>query len=57
MDKSIKTNYDLNLQQFVHGTKAQLKQGYLIAPGINSNYGKHNKALFVYLRATLDAAI
>ena len=57
MDKSIKTNYDLNLQQFVHGTKPQLKQGYLIAPGINSNYGKHNKALFVYLRATLDAAI
>src|SRR3954471_4089447 len=47
----------MNLQQFFHGTKAQLKQRDLIAPGFNSNYGKQKKALFVYLTATIDAAI
>lgn len=53
MNKSIETN----AQQFFHGTKAQLKKGDLIAPGFNSNYGKQKKALFVYLTATMDAAI
>lgn len=57
MDKSIETNYDLNSQQFFHGTQAQLQQGDLITPGFNSNYGKQKKALFVYLTATMDAAI
>ncbi|MBC7400531.1 MAG: NAD(+)--rifampin ADP-ribosyltransferase [Mucilaginibacter sp.] len=57
MDKSTEINNDLNVQQFFHGTKAQLKQGDLIAPGYNSNYGKQKKALFVYLTATMDAAI
>jgi rifampin ADP-ribosylating transferase len=33
-----------------------LKPGDLIEPGYNSNYGKRNKAAFVYLTATLDAA-
>jgi hypothetical protein len=57
MDQSTETKHDMNAQQFFHGTKAQLKQGDLIAPGFNSNYGKQKKALFVYLTATLDAAI
>lgn len=40
-----------------HGTKANLKIGDLIVPGFNSNYGSQKKALYVYLSATLDAAI
>ena len=44
-------------QQFYHGTKANLKPGDLIEPGFNSNYGKQKKANYVYLTATLDAAI
>ncbi|MDF2454752.1 MAG: rifampin ADP-ribosyl transferase [Cytophagaceae bacterium] len=42
---------------FYHGTKANLKDGDLIAPGFNSNYGKQKKAAYVYLTATLDAAV
>jgi hypothetical protein len=48
---------DLKLQRFYHGTKADLKTGDLIVPGYNSNYGKRKKATYVYLSATLDAAI
>ncbi|HTQ27400.1 MAG TPA: NAD(+)--rifampin ADP-ribosyltransferase [Puia sp.] len=44
-------------QTFFHGTKADLKIGDLIEIGINSNYGKGNKAKYIYLTATLDAAI
>ena len=47
---------DINSQKFYHGTKADLKQGDLISPGFNSNFGKGKKALYVYLTATLDAA-
>jgi len=43
--------------QFYHGTKADLKQGDLIGPGYTSNYGKRKSAAYVYLAATLDAAI
>jgi hypothetical protein len=43
-------------QLFYHGTKADLKPGDLIRPGFNSNFGKRNKASYVYLTATLDAA-
>lgn len=57
MDKSIAPTTDLSLEEFYHGTKANLKQGELIEPGFNSNYGKRKKAAFVYLTATLDAAI
>ena len=57
MDKSIETTNDLNSNKFYHGTKANLKQGNLIEPGFNSNYGQRNKAKYVYLTATLDAAI
>ena len=42
---------------YYHGTKADLKAGDLIAPGNNSNYGTRKKAAFVYLSATLNAAI
>lgn len=44
-------------QTYFHGTKADLKIGDLIETGINSNYGQNNKAKFIYLTATLDAAI
>lgn len=48
---------DINSQVFYHGTKANLKTGGLIEPGFNSNYGSQKKALYVYLTATLDAAV
>ena len=54
---SIESAYDLGSQKFYHGTKASLKQGDLIEPGFDSNYGKRKKASYVYLTATLDAAI
>jgi len=40
-----------------HGTKADLKPGELIEAGHESNYGERKKANYVYLSATLDAAI
>jgi hypothetical protein len=46
-----------NGQTFYHGAKAHLKPGDLITPGYASNYGKKKKAVYVYLTATLDAAI
>ena len=42
---------------FYHGTKAELKPGDLLEPGYRSNYGKRKVAKYVYLSATLDAAI
>ena len=42
---------------YYHGTKADLKAGDLIEPGHASNYGKRRHANFVYLSATLDAAV
>ena len=44
-------------QTYFHGTKADLKMGDFIEVGLNSNYGKNNKAKYIYLTATLDAAI
>ena len=44
-------------QTFFHGTRADLKIGDFIEVGINSNYGQNNKAKYIYLTATLDAAI
>ncbi|MDF3026006.1 MAG: Rifampin ADP-ribosyl transferase [Fluviicola sp.] len=44
-------------QTYFHGTKADLKIGELIETGIHSNYGQRNKAGYIYLTATLDAAI
>jgi rifampin ADP-ribosylating transferase len=42
---------------FFHGAKADLKEGDLIGPGFASNYGARKQAAFVYLTATLDAAV
>ena len=44
-------------QTFFHGTKAGLKIGDFIETGLNSNYGQKKKAKYIYLTATLDAAI
>jgi hypothetical protein len=57
MDKSEETGIHRSSQLFYHGTRADLRQGDLIAPGHNSNYGIRKKAKYVYLTATLDAAI
>ena len=51
------TQADQSTEKFYHGTKAFLKQGDLIEPGFNSNYGQRNNAKYVYITATLDAAI
>lgn len=48
---------DSSSMQFYHGTKANLKEGDLIEAGFHSNFGKQKKASYVYLTATLDAAI
>ncbi len=42
---------------FYHGTKADMKIGELIKIGFPSNYGTFKKANFIYMTATLDAAI
>ena len=44
-------------QTYFHGTKANLKVGDLIEVGFNSNYGQKKNAKFIFLTATLDAAI
>ena len=44
-------------QTYYHGTKADLATGDFIEPGRMSNYGSRRHAGFVYLSATLDAAI
>lgn len=42
---------------FYHGTRAELKTGDLIAAGYSSNYGQRKTASWVYLSATLEAAV
>lgn len=44
-------------QTYFHGTKADLELGALIEPGFISNYGQGQKAKYIFLSATLDAAI
>ncbi len=44
-------------QQFLHGTRADLRPGDLIVAGNRSNFGSRKIAGFVYLTATVDAAI
>lgn len=44
-------------QTFFHGTKADLKMGDFIETSFNSNYGQQKKAKYIYLTATLDAAV
>ncbi|RVT89490.1 NAD(+)--rifampin ADP-ribosyltransferase [Sphingomonas crocodyli] len=42
---------------FYHGTRADLQTGDLLSPGYGSNYGARKPASWIYLSATLDAAI
>ena len=44
-------------QTYFHGTKADLQLGDLIMPGYESNYGNRKRAKYIFLTATLDAAI
>ena len=44
-------------QTYFHGTKADLKVGDMIELGYNSNYGEGKSAKYIFLTATLDAAI
>jgi Rifampin ADP-ribosyl transferase len=44
-------------KQFYHGTRADLKPGDLIVVGYTSNFGTGKPMSWVYLTATLDAAI
>jgi len=47
----------MTIQQFYHGTRADLRPGDLIAAGYASNYGARKQAPWVYLTGTMDAAI
>jgi rifampin ADP-ribosylating transferase len=42
---------------FFHGTKVALRAGDLLEAGRSSNYGEGTTAAFVYMTATLDAAV
>ena len=42
---------------FFHGTKAHLEAGDLLERGYSSNFGARRTANFIYLTATIDAAI
>jgi hypothetical protein len=44
-------------QTYFHGTKADLPIGSLIEVGFQSNYGHRKNAKYIFLTATLDAAI
>lgn len=55
--KSMEPDNETNTETYYHGTKANLKTGDLIEVGFHSNYGKKKKAKYIYLTATLDAAI
>ena len=56
-NKSIPQGASPFAQTYFHGTKADLKIGDLIAAGFNSNYGQKKNAKYIFLSATLDAAI
>ena len=45
------------VQTYFHGTKAELKIGDLLSAGYNSNFGQRKNAKYIFLSATLDAAI
>ena len=44
-------------QAYLHGTKADLKIGDFIEVGNTSNFGQRKMAKYIFLTATLDAAI
>ena len=47
----------LDTGPFFHGTKAELATGDLLQPGYRSNFGERQVANFLYLTATMDAAV
>lgn len=47
----------LDAGPFFHGTKAEVEPGDLLRPGRTSNFGSRRVANFVYMTATMDAAI
>ncbi|UXX78684.1 NAD(+)--rifampin ADP-ribosyltransferase [Reichenbachiella carrageenanivorans] len=55
--QAIPTVHTPFIQTYLHGTKADLKLGELLEVGYNSNFGKQNKAKYLYLTATLDPAV
>jgi len=57
MTSSLKENTAPDTGPFYHGTKADLKIGDLLQAGFNSNYGEGKKANYVYMTATMDAAV
>lgn len=42
---------------YYHGTRADFSTGDLVQIGFHSNYGQKKKAKYIYLTATLEAAI
>jgi len=55
--KPLRVTGEVTEWTFYHGTQADLKPGDLIEAGYPSNYGQRKQATYVYLAATLDAAI
>ncbi len=53
-NKTIQTPFT---KTYFHGTKADLKLGDFIQIGNNSNFGQRKNAKYIFLSATLDAAI
>jgi hypothetical protein len=56
-NKSAEVSQSPFAQTYFHGTKADLKIRDFITVGVNSNYGQRKNAKYIYLTATLDAAI
>jgi len=56
-NSSTKLNPTPFAQTYFHGTKADLKIGDLIKTGFNSNFGQRKNTTYIFLTATLDAAI
>ncbi len=52
-----KTSQSPFAQTYFHGTKADLKIGDFIEVSFNSNFGQRKNAKYIFLTATLDAAI
>lgn len=44
-------------QTYFHGTRADLNVGDLVEAGFSSNFGQKKNAKYIFLTATLDAAI
>lgn len=44
-------------QTYFHGTRSDLKVGDIIKVGFNANYGQQKNTKYIFLSATLDAAI